>query len=603
MSSSDCFRRNKATSKSLADKIKVSKEIDNKKVKEIDNKKVKEIDNKKVKEIDNKKENTKNTKKDKFEIKGNAKQNNNTDSSGLVTLYSGSVEVDINGKTLINSSDIAINSGTKYFVIGNNGVGKTTLLKKIFEELKDKLDILMIDQDIELESDNQTIEEFILKADPELFYSKKRMDELEKIEELSDEESDEYNILSDILCQKEWDKFEAESKRIINGLGFENPKCLVSILSGGKRMILAIGKALLRKPEILILDEPTNHLDLDVVIWLTSYLESYRKTLIVITHQIGLVNSVANCVWYIGNPELTGTKLYTIRGKYDNLLQFIDNTQKESQNKWDKFQKKVEELKKKSTPKKNVEEFIKKEGTNRPPKPYVVNITWDNVIQLSTKNIIEFKDVSFNYEDKPIYSNLNMSMGMGSRIILVGPNGCGKTTMFKLACEMIQPTSGHIVRDERLRVGYYNQQIVDSLPLELNSIEYLQTINDKLDHNQCRTILGKLGIKKVDDMDLPTVKISNLSGGQKARVSFASVQMMNPQLILFDEPTNHLDLESIEGLIKGINNFNGGIVTITHDMYLIEKVENAEIYQVINNSIDKFNGDFDDYCSSVLEKK
>ena len=368
-------------------------------------------------------------------------------------------------------------------------------------------------------------------------------------------------------------------------------------------MILAIGKALLRKPEILILDEPTNHLDLDVVIWLTSYLESYRKTLIVITHQIGLVNSVANCVWYIGNPELTGTKLYTIRGKYDNLLQFIDNTQKESQNKWDKFQKKVEELKKKSTPKKNVEEFIKKEGTNRPPKPYVVNITWDNVIQLSTKNIIEFKDVSFNYEDKPIYSNLNMSMGMGSRIILVGPNGCGKTTMFKLACEMIEPTSGHIVRDERLRVGYYNQQIVDSLPLELNSIEYLQTINDKLDHNQCRTILGKLGIKKVDDMDLPTVKISNLSGGQKARVSFASVQMMNPQLILFDEPTNHLELESIEGLIKGINNFNGGIVTITHDMYLIEKVENAEIYQVINNSIDKFNGDFDDYCSSVLEKK
>ena len=138
MSSSSCFRQNKATSKSLADKIKVSKEFDNKKVKEIDNKKV--PDNKKVKEIDNKKDN----KKDKFEIKGNAKQNNNSDSSGLVTLYSGSVEVDINGKTLINSSDIAINSGTKYFVIGNNGVGKTTLLKKIFEELKDKLDILMI---------------------------------------------------------------------------------------------------------------------------------------------------------------------------------------------------------------------------------------------------------------------------------------------------------------------------------------------------------------------------------------------------------------------------------------------------------------------------
>jgi ATP-binding cassette subfamily F protein 1 len=284
--------------------------------------------------------------------------------NSIVTLFSEKISIDINGKKLINESDIAINSGTKYFVVGQNGIGKTTLLKNIFNKLsgiqenksnnilKNNFDVLMLDQDIIIESESETIEEFILNADPLLNKYKKRMDELELLNELNDDETEEYNKLSEIIYQKEWDKYEAESKRIINGLGFENPTLPVNILSGGKRMILAIGKALLRKPDILLMDEPTNHLDLDVVIWLTNYLESYKKTLIVITHQIGLVNSIADIIWYIGNPELTGNKIYTIRGKYDKLIKFLEITPKEVENKWEKFNKKVEELKKKSTPKK-----------------------------------------------------------------------------------------------------------------------------------------------------------------------------------------------------------------------------------------------------------
>ena len=518
----------------------------------------------------------------------------------ITTLYSENIDVIIGGKILINPSDIAINSGTKYFVLGTNGIGKTTLLKQIYSKLKDKLDILMIDQDIEIESPNQTINQFILTADLPLYSAKMQMDELEKKEELTDVETEQYNELSEQVYQKEWDKYEAESKRITNGLGFTNPNLPVSILSGGKRMILAIGKALLRKPDILIMDEPTNHLDLDVVIWLTNYLETYKKTLIVITHQIRLVNSVADIIWYIGNPELTGNKVYTIRGKYDKLLKFLDQTEKETTKSYEKFTKKIEELRKKSTSKKDVDEFIKKENINRPPKPYIVNITFDNVVELSTKNIIEFKKVSFGYTNsEPIYSNLEISLGMGSRIILVGPNGCGKTTFFKLASGQIKSVDGYVLADERLRVGYYNQQIVDNLPLDLNSIQYLQQLNSKLDNNQCRNILGKLGIKKHDLIDLPTNKISDLSGGQKARVSFASVQMANPHLILLDEPTNHLDLESIEGLVRGINEFNGGIVVITHDMYLIESIERAQIFQVKSSGIIKFPGDFDEYCLHV----
>ena len=556
-----------------------------------------------------KREELKKAKKSQYNFELNTNSNNKTSeqknvassTNSIVTLYSENTDVTIGGKVLINSSDITINAGTKYFVLGQNGIGKTTLLKQIYSKLQSQLDILMLDQDIKIESSEQKVSEFILGADNVLYSAKKQLDKLEEKEELDEIEMDEYNKLSELVYQKEWDKYEAESKRIISGLGFTNPEQLTNILSGGKRMILALGKALLRKPDILILDEPTNHLDLDVVIWLTNYLESYKKTLIVITHQIGLVNSVADIIWYIGNPELVGNKLYTIRGKYDKLIKFLEQTENETTKNYLKFTKRVEELRKKSTPKKDVDEFIKKEGIPRPPKPYTVNITFDNVIELSTRNIIEFKDVSFGYqtESQLIYSGLDISLGMGSRMVLVGPNGCGKTTFFKLANKSIKPTSGYVGSDDRLRVGYYNQQIIDSLPLELNSIEYLKELNPKLDTNQCRTILGKLGIKKQDNLDLPTNKISDLSGGQKARVSFASVQMLNPHLILLDEPTNHLDLESIEGLIKGINDFNGGIVVITHDIYLIESITNADIYQVKSSNIIKFPGDFEEYCDYV----
>lgn len=543
----------------------------------------------------------------KFDINTNIKKMSNISNisntlNSLTTLYSDDLEVIVGGKTLISTSNITINSGQKYFVLGQNGIGKTSLLKQIYSNLNDNSDILMLDQDIQLESTTQTIQEFILGADRTLYESKKRMDQLEMLDEMDDIESVEYENLSEIIMGKEWDKYESESKRIINGLGFNNPNLSVSILSGGKRMILAIGKALLRKPEILILDEPTNHLDLDVVIWLTNYLEGYKKTLIIITHQIGLVNSLADVIWYIGNPELTGNKVYTIRGHYDKLIQFLEDKDKETNKNYDKFNKKVEEMRKKSTPKKDVEEFIKKNGVPRPPKPYNVNITFDNVVELSTRNIIEFREVNFGYSDCiPIYKNLNITLGMGSRIVLVGPNGCGKTTFFKLASSDISPTDGYILSDERLRVGYYNQQIIDHLPLELNSIEYLQSLNTKLSTSECRSILGKLGIKKQDNLDLPTNKIGDLSGGQKARVSFGSVQMSNPHLILLDEPTNHLDLESIEGLIKGINEFNGGIVIITHDMYLIESITNADIYQVTSSNIVKFMGDFEEYCKYITK--
>ena len=299
---------------------RLKKNIENKKdnnIEDIEEDKKETLTKKEKNEI---KINKKNNKSQyKFEVKDNSKSVNLklNNINNLTTLYSENVEVIIGGKILISESTIVINAGYKYFVLGKNGIGKTTLLKQIYLELVDKIDILMIEQDIILESPNQKICDFILEADEILYNSKKRMNELEKLEEMNSIEMEEYEKHSNICYEKEWDKYEADSKRIINGLGFNEPNKFVNILSGGKRMILAIGKALLRKPEILILDEPTNHLDLDVVIWITQYLTEYKKTLIIITHQIGLVNSLSNVIWYIGKPDLIENKVYAINGNYN----------------------------------------------------------------------------------------------------------------------------------------------------------------------------------------------------------------------------------------------------------------------------------------------
>jgi ATPase subunit of ABC transporter with duplicated ATPase domains len=279
----------------------------------------------------------------------------------------------------------------------------------------------------------------------------------------------------------------------------------------------------------------------------------------------------------------------------------VENMGKEANKNYDKFQKQVEELRKKSTSKKDVDEFIKTKGIQKPPKPYEVTIEFENVIELSSKNILEIKNLSYGYSiDKIIFNNIEFGISMGDRNIIVGSNGVGKTTLFRLINGIIDNFEGDLIRDTRLRVAHYHQQIIDNLPLELTPIAYLQSLNSSLESGMCRSILGKLGIKKTETIDLPNTKISILSGGQKARVSFATIQMLNPHLLLMDEPTNHLDSQSIEGLIKGINEFNGAIIIITHDMYLIESIENSTIYEIINKKIKKFNGNFDEYCNKAL---
>lgn len=520
--------------------------------------------------------------------------------SNTQTYFSENITVQINGKTLINESDLTINSNTKYFLVGINGCGKTTLLNYIYSKLKDNTDILLIEQDIKIESE-QNIYDFILDANKDLHDKYKRYITLETIENPTDEEFNELTEIQENLNQNNWYSILADAKRILSGLGFVNPENPVKLLSGGWRMRLALGKALLRKPNILLLDEPTNHLDLDAVIWLTDYLSEYKKTVITVSHQIEFINDLSDIILYIGNPELTGNKLYKFKGNYNTYLKGLELINKEVLNKYDKFTRQIEQLKKKSTPKKDVEEFIKKNNVLRPPKPYLVNIDFPDVPVINSNNVIQFNNVDFGYTEDNILENIDMSISMESRYVLVGANGSGKTTFFKLCSGLLKPTNGEVIRDERVKIGWYNQQIIETLPLDLTPIEYLKTLDNKIDDNKCRMYLSKLGLKKHENLDPCLTQINELSGGQKSRVAFSAIQIQEPNIILMDEPTNHLDIESIEGLIKGINEYNGGILLITHDVHLIKSIDNVNLYHLDDNTIKYFNGDFDEYREYLLK--
>jgi ATP-binding cassette subfamily F protein 1 len=368
-------------------------------------------------------------------------------------------------------------------------------------------------------------------------------------------------------------------------------------------MRLSLGRALLYEPPLLFLDEPTNGLDINAVIWLENYLSTYDKTIIMVTHQLGFVNSLANYIWYIGNPESTGEKLYTIKGGYHNLLKFLEQTKKETLQKYEKIQKRVVEMRKKNATKNEVDEFIKKQNAPRPQKEYSVTIKFEDIEnKFGTKNVIELRDVSFGYDtNNLLLSHIDFSINMGSRYVIVGENGMGKTTLFKLCTNQVVPTTGDVIKDDRVKVAHYHQLLVDHLPLDLTPIEYLQSLDGKLNEDICRARLGRIGIKKIDTLDIPKNKIGNLSGGQRVRVALCAIQLSSPSVILLDEITNDMDVTSIEAIIDGINEFNGAIILITHDTHLIESIKNYELFEIKNGLINKFNGDFDEYKSKVLQ--
>ncbi|KAM6958808.1 ATP-binding cassette sub-family F member 1 [Aplochiton taeniatus] len=526
--------------------------------------------------------------------------------------------ISAHGKELFVNADLLIVAGRRYGLVGPNGKGKTTLLKHIANRalsIPPNIDVLLCEQ--EVIADDTPAVQAVLKADTRrlrLLEEERQLQALlekgeDSVGERLEKVYEELRIIGAAAA-------EAKARRILAGLSFtpEMQNRATKKFSGGWRMRVSLARALFMEPTLLMLDEPTNHLDLNAVIWLNNYLQGWKKTLLIVSHDQSFLDDVCTDIMHLDYQ-----KLFYYRGNYLTFKKMYVQKQKELQKQYDKQEKKLKDLKAGGKSTKQAEKQTKealtrkqakgkkkggveeesKEATEllKRPKEYTVKFTFPNPPPLSPP-ILGLHSVDFWYEaqsHKPLFQNVDFGIDMESRVCIVGPNGVGKSTLLLLLTGRLEPTKGEMRKNHRLKIGFFNQQYADQLNMEEAPTEYLMR-NFNLPYQDSRKCLGRFGLES----HAHTIQISKLSGGQKARVVFAELSCRQPDVLILDEPTNNLDIESIDALAEAVNEYKGAVIIVSHDARLITETQ-CQLWVVEDSSVEHIDGDFEDYKREVLE--
>lgn len=494
-------------------------------------------------------------------------------------------------------------------------MGKTTLLKHIANrslKIPTNIDLLLCEQ--EVQADDTTAITSVLNAD------KRRIALLEEEQKIisnktqTKDQVKRLNQIYDELNAMKADAAEGKARRILAGLGFDKEMMerATKNFSGGWRMRVSLARALFMEPTLLLLDEPTNHLDLNAVIWLDNYLQNWKKTLLIVSHDQSFLDNVCTDIIHLDQE-----KLFYYKGNYTQFKKMLIQKRREQLKEYEKQEKRLKEMKASGKSTKQAEskakEFLtrkqeknqKNKGASKEdeapkellkkPKEYIVKFKFPEPADLSPP-ILGLKNVSFKYDNQSyLFKNVDFGIDMSSRVAIVGPNGVGKSTLLKLLLGDILPTSGEVVRNRFLKIGRYDQHSADQFDLSLTPVEHLRKYYN-LDYQECRKRLGTVGLAGFAH----EVKIADLSGGQKARVALCDLTCKAPDVVILDEPTNNLDLESIDALGDAIKDYKGGVIVVSHDERLIRETD-CQLYVIEGQDIYSIRGDFDDYRKDLLE--
>ncbi len=512
------------------------------------------------------------------------------------------INYSVEGRPLFEEASAVIPEGHKVGLVGQNGAGKTTLFKIIRGELSlDAGDISLpsrakiggIAQ--EVPSSDVSLIETVLAADVEraaLMHEAETTDDPARIAEVQ-------TRLADI------DAWSAEGRAaaILKGLGFDDhdQQQPCSAYSGGWRMRVALAGVLFAQPDLLLLDEPTNYLDLEGALWLENYLSKYPHTVIIISHDRGLLNRAVGGILHLEDRKLT-----YYQGNYDQFAkmraekraQLTAQAKKQQAHKQhmqafvDRFKAKASKAKQAQSRMKAIEKMV----TITPPEEAARKVfTFPQPDELSPP-IISIENGSTGYtEGQPVLSRLNLRIDQDDRIALLGKNGQGKSTLSKLLSNRLVLFDGKAINSSKLRIGFFAQHQVDELVVYETPLQHMISARPGVMQSKLRAQLAGFGLGP----DQADTEVGRLSGGQKARLSLLLATLDAPHLLILDEPTNHLDIESREALVEALTRYSGAVILVSHDMHLLSMVADR-LWLVSNGTVQPYEDDLEAYRKMLL---
>lgn len=533
-----------------------------------------------------------------------------------MVLSCNNISISFGEKTIIDNGSFNINDNETTAVVGLNGAGKTTLLRAIVgEQALDSGNINFakgitfgyLKQQVGYNSDNTIYEELLsVKKDVIEIYNEIR--ELEKQMSNCEGEQlekilDKYNRLQTTFENGDGYSYKSKVLGVVHGLGFNDDTMhtIINKLSGGQKTRVFLGKLLLMEPDLLLLDEPTNHLDIDSIEWLENYLLSYKKSVLIVSHDRFFLDKISDNI-----IEIENKKLSFFKGTYSDysvkkselrkalIKQYINQQQeiKHQEAVIDKLKQfnREKSIKRAESREKMLNKIDKLDKPIEYNKKISLTLT-PNVV--SGNDVISISDFKKSFGTNHLFENINFEIKRGEKVAIIGNNGTGKTTLLKMINGLETIDAGSVLLGTNVTIGYYDQ--------EHNVLDDKNTIFDEikdeypyLTDTKIRNVLASFLFTKDDVFK----KISQLSGGEKGRVSLAKLMLSNANFLLLDEPTNHLDIMSKEILEDAIKSYEGTVLYVSHDRYFINKTA-TRVMELTHNMLLNYDGNFNYY----LEKK
>ncbi|KAI4806484.1 ATP-binding cassette, sub-family F, member 2b [Pseudochaenichthys georgianus] len=519
-----------------------------------------------------------------------------------------SLSLTFHGQELLTDTSLELNSGRRYGLMGLNGTGKSMLLSAIASReipIPEHIDIYHLTR--EMPTSDKTALYCVMEVDEQRIMLEREAERLAS----EDSECEKLMELYERLEELDAAKAEVRASRILHGLGFTTSmqQQKMKDFSGGWRMRVALARALFIKPFMLLLDEPTNHLDLDACVWLEAELSSFKRILVLISHSQDFLNGVCT---NIINLHLKKLKNYT--GNYDQYVKTREELEEHQMKRFNWEQDQITHMKnyiarfghgsaklarQAQSKEKTLQKMVASGLTEKVSNDKTLTFCFPPCGKIPPP-VIMVQNVSFKYSDNAphIYTNLEFGIDLDTRVALVGPNGAGKSTLLKLLMGELLPTDGMIRKHSHVKIGRYHQHLTEQLELDLSPLDYMMKCYPAYkDREEMRKLIGRYGLTGKQQVS----PIRNLSDGQKCRVCFAWLAQQTPHMLFLDEPTNHLDIETIDALADAINDFEGGMMLVSHDFRLIQQVA-KEIWVCEKQTITKWNRDILAYKEHLKNK-